>query len=133
MVEGAQGVSVWSFLNFSSECARMYESVILTSHTLFVLGVCVCACVCRYGLSPGICISTCMHSAQDCCQPITEEICMRGVSPPPLEAARQAVPRTSFLDWHPHLLCLTALVIPLSTYGIFFSCSVHNSVKERAT
>lgn len=56
----------------SSTCVHMYESAISdVTHSV----------VCRFALSPCICISTCMQSAQDRCQPIIGEICMRGVSP----------------------------------------------------
>lgn len=114
---------------FFSTCVHMYESVILTSHTSLCW---LCMCVCRYGLSLGICISTCMHSAQDLCQPIIEEICMRGVSPLPLQTARQAMPRTSCLDWHPHLLRRLPLSFP-SLPMAPYSYPVHTTVKERAT
>lgn len=43
-----------------------------------------CVCMQVWLLHTGICISACMHSAQDHCQPIIEEICMQGVSLLPL-------------------------------------------------
>lgn len=119
-------------LSSAEENSQMCFICRTRTFSLHCVGCLVCLYVVMRVLCSGIYIRTCLHSAQDQNQPITKEICMQGVSPMPLKAARQAVPRTSCLDWHPHLLCRLPPSFPsLSMAPLFYSA--HITVRERAT
>lgn len=70
---------------------------------LYTLDCLDCVCICRYGLSLAN-LHKHMHafSSESLSTNYRRNLHARRF-PSPLEAARQAAPRTSFLDWHSHL------------------------------